>query len=127
MVTTVGNLASSSATSAYFRQDGGYYVGDRQDHDAAPYSPVCRVEVGDRCRALGCETGIQARTSQWFPTRWQAVGENGRAIRDLRETFGSAMLVLDEASMVRGSAGQYLRRSQPRLRCPSFERFGTLI
>ena len=31
MVATVRNLTSSSATSEYFRQDGGYYLADGED------------------------------------------------------------------------------------------------
>ena len=49
---------------------------------------------------LGRETGIHARTLQWFLARRRAAGGNGQALEALRETFGGAVLVLDEASMV---------------------------
>ena len=51
-------------------------------------------------RVLEGETGIRARTLQWFLTRCQGVTENGRSIDDLKELFGGSVLVLDEASMV---------------------------
>ncbi len=50
--------------------------------------------------ALGRETGIHARTLQWLLARRRAAGGNGQALEALRETFGGAVLVLDEASMV---------------------------
>ena len=49
---------------------------------------------------LGRETGIHARTLQWFLARRRAAGGNGQALEALKETFGGAVLVLDEASMV---------------------------
>ncbi len=49
---------------------------------------------------LGRETGIHARTLQWLLARRRAAGGNGQALEALRKTFGGAVLVLDEASMV---------------------------
>ena len=49
---------------------------------------------------LGRETGIHARTLQWFLARRRAAGGNGQALEALKETFGGAVVVLDEASMV---------------------------
>ncbi len=50
-------------------------------------------------RVLERETGIHARTLQWFLTRCQGAAGGG-GDRKLRETFGGSVLVLDEASMV---------------------------
>ncbi len=49
---------------------------------------------------LARETGMPARTLQWFLARCAAVGERGPAIEELKERFRGAVLVLDEASMV---------------------------
>ena len=53
---------------------------------------------------LGRETGIHARTLQWFLARCRAAGSQGEMLERLKESFGGAVLVLDEASMV--STGQ---------------------
>ena len=50
-------------------------------------------------RVLERETGIHARTLQWFLTRCQGAA-NGGADARLHELFGGSVLVLDEASMV---------------------------
>ena len=49
-------------------------------------------------RVLERETGIEARTLQWFLTRCRGAAKDGNG--SLRELFGGAVLVLDEASMV---------------------------
>ena len=49
---------------------------------------------------LGRESGIHARTLQWFLTRCQAAGLKGEALERLKESFAGSVLVLDEASMV---------------------------
>ena len=50
---------------------------------------------------LARETGMHARTLQWFLARCGAPGSDGRpAIEHLKERFAGAVLVLDEASMV---------------------------
>ena len=51
-------------------------------------------------RVLERETGIHARTLQWFLTRCQGAAAEGGADGKLHELFGGSVLVLDEASMV---------------------------
>ena len=51
-------------------------------------------------RVLERETDIHARTLQWFLTRCRALDATGPLYERLREQFGGAVLVLDEASMV---------------------------
>ena len=51
-------------------------------------------------RVLERETDIRARTLQWFLTRCRSLDAAGPLYERLRETFGGAVLVLDEASMV---------------------------
>ena len=51
-------------------------------------------------RVLERETDIHARTLQWFLTRCRALDAAGPLYERLKETFGGAVLVLDEASMV---------------------------
>ena len=51
-------------------------------------------------RVLERETDIHARTLQWFLTRCRALDAAGPLYERLREQFGGAVLVLDEASMV---------------------------
>ncbi len=51
-------------------------------------------------RVLERETDIHARTLQWFLTRCRALDAAGPLQERLREQFGGAVLVLDEASMV---------------------------
>ena len=48
----------------------------------------------------GRETGIHARTLQWFLTRCQSAGGDGRAGDQVKELFGGSVVVLDESSMV---------------------------
>ena len=67
-------------------------AGDRAVIGLAPSAAAARV--------LQRESGMHARTLQWFLTRCQGVTENGRAIEDLKERFAGSVLVLDEASMV---------------------------
>ena len=64
---------------------------------------------------LGRETGIHARTLQWFLARCQAAGLKGEALGRLKETFGGAVLVLDEASMVSTEQMRSLLRAADRL------------
>ena len=66
-------------------------VGDRPVVGLAPSAAAARV--------LERETGIHARTLQWFLTRCQGAA-NGGADDKLNALFGGAVLVLDEASMV---------------------------
>ena len=51
-------------------------------------------------RVLGRETGMNARTLQWFLTRCGSAGGDGRAADRLRQLFGGSVVVLDESSMV---------------------------
>ena len=51
-------------------------------------------------RVLERETDIRARTLQWFLTRCRALDAAGPLYERLKKTFGGAVLVLDEASMV---------------------------
>ena len=73
MVATVRNLTSSSATSEYFRQDGGYYV--RKGGDAADLRAK-RAEhrnasawYGKGAVALGLHPGkpVVGRRADWTP------------------------------------------------------------
>ena len=68
-------------------------AGDRPVLGLAPSAASARV--------LQRETDMNVRTLQWFLARCRrAAGENGPAIEELKERFGDAVLVLDEASMV---------------------------
>ena len=64
---------------------------------------------------LGRETGIHARTLQWFLARCRAAGLKGEALESLKESFGGAVLVLDEASMVSTDQMRSLLRAADRL------------
>ena len=64
---------------------------------------------------LGRETGIHARTLQWFLARLRAAGMKGEALERLKEIFGGAVLVLDEASMVSTDQMRSLLRAADRL------------
>ena len=64
---------------------------------------------------LGRETGIHARTLQWFLARCRAAGLKGEALERLKESFGGAVLVLDEASMVSTDQMRSLLRAADRL------------
>ena len=64
---------------------------------------------------LGRETGIHARTLQWFLARCRAAGSKGEALERLKESFGGAVLVLDEASMVSTDQMRSLLRAADRL------------
>ena len=66
-------------------------AGGREVVGLAPSAAAARV--------LERETGIHARTLQWFLTRCQGAAQ-GRADETLREMFGGGVAVLDEASMV---------------------------
>ena len=67
-------------------------AGDRPVVGLAPSAAAARV--------LERETDIRARTLQWFLTRCRALDAAGPVNERLREMFGGAVLVLDEASMV---------------------------
>ena len=64
---------------------------------------------------LGRETGIHARTLQWFLARCRTAGLKGEALERLKEIFGGAVLVLDEASMVSTAQMRSLLRAADRL------------
>ena len=64
---------------------------------------------------LGRETDIHARTLQWFLARCRAAGSKGEALERLKESFGGAVLVLDEASMVSTDQMRSLLRAADRL------------
>ncbi len=73
----------------------------RQVRALAGEKPVFGLAPSTAAAAvLGRETGIHARTLQWFLARRRGAGASGQALEALRETFGGAVLVLDEASMV---------------------------
>ncbi len=73
----------------------------RQVRELAGDRPVIGLAPSTAAAAvLGRETGIHARTLQWLLARRRAAGGNGQALEALKETFGGAVLVLDEASMV---------------------------
>ena len=82
-------------------------AGDRPVIGLAPSTAAAGV--------LGRETGIHARTLQWFLTRCQAAGLKGEALEKLKETFGGAVLLLDEASMVSTEQMRSLLRAADRL------------
>ena len=67
-------------------------AGDRRVVGLAPSAAASRV--------LGRETGIHARTLQWFLTRCQSAAGDGRAGDQVKELFGGSVVVLDESSMV---------------------------
>ena len=64
---------------------------------------------------LGRETDIHVRTLQWFLARCRAAGLKGEALERLKESFGGAVLVLDEASMVSTDQMRSLLRAADRL------------
>ena len=82
-------------------------AGDRPVIGLAPSTAAAAV--------LGRETGIHTRTLQWFLTRCQAAGSKGEALEKLKEIFGGAVLVLDEASMVSTEQMRSLLRAADRL------------
>ena len=51
-------------------------------------------------RVLERESGMNARTLQWFLTRCGSAGGDGRKADRLRQLFGGSVVVLDESSMV---------------------------
>ena len=82
-------------------------AGDRPVIGLAPSTAAAAV--------LGRETGIHARTLQWFLARCRAAGMKGEALDKLKESFGGAVLVLDEASMVSTEQMRSLLRAVDRL------------
>ena len=66
-------------------------------------------------RALSEETGVRARTLQWFLTRHGDLGDAARVARDRKEHEGS-VLVVDEASMVSTAEMALLMRIADRFR-----------
>ena len=88
----------------------------RQVAELAGDRPVIGLTPSAEAAAvLGRETGIHARTLQWFLTRCQAAGLKGEALGRLKESFGGAVLVLDEASMVSTEQMRSLLRTADRL------------
>ena len=88
----------------------------RQVRELAGNRPV--IGLGPSTEAadvLGRETGIHARTLQWFLARCRAAGMKGEALESLKESFGGAVLVLDEASMVSTDQMRSLLRAADRL------------
>ena len=88
----------------------------RQVRELAGNRPV--IGLGPSTEAadvLGRETGIHARTLQWFLARCRAAGSKGEALERLKESFGGAVLVLDEASMVSTDQMRSLLRAADRL------------
>ena len=67
-------------------------AGDRPVIGLAPSTAAADV--------LGRETGIHTRTLQWLLARRRAAGLKGESLEALKENFGGAVVVLDEASMV---------------------------
>ena len=67
-------------------------AGERRVVGLAPAAAAARV--------LGRETGINARTLQWFLTRCQTAGGDAGEMADLKALFGGSVVVLDESSMV---------------------------
>ena len=67
-------------------------AGERRVVGLAPSAAAARV--------LENETGMNARTLQWFLTRCQSAGGDRRASDQVRELFGGSVVVLDESSMV---------------------------
>ena len=95
---------------------------DRQDDDAAPGAGACREQAGDRPRALD-RGGGRARARDRDSCPHAAVvpgavpggGLEGEALERLKESFGGAVLVLDEASMVSTDQMRSLLRAADRL------------
>ena len=88
----------------------------RQVRALAGEKPVFGLAPSTAAAAvLGRETGIHARTLQWFLARCQAAGLQGEALERLKERFGGAVLVLDEASMVSTDQMRSLLRAAGRL------------
>ena len=72
----------------------------RQVRELAGERPVVGLAPSSSSsRVLERETGIHARTLQWFLTRCRGAAANGGADDRLKELFGGSVLVLDEASM----------------------------
>ena len=64
-------------------------------------------------RILGAETGLPARTLQWFLTRYRAVGDGTAGPEELaaaRDALAEELVVVDEASMVGNAAMELLFR-----------------
>ena len=94
-------LASDRTVGVQGRAGTGKTVMLRQVRELAGDRPVIGLAPSAAAaRVLQRESGMHARTLQWFLTRCQGVTENGRAIEDLKERFCGSVLVLDEASMV---------------------------
>ena len=73
----------------------------RQVRELAGERPVVGLAPSAAAaRVLGRETGMNGRTLQWFLTRCQAAGGDGKAMGGLKELFGGSIVVLDESSMV---------------------------
>ena len=88
----------------------------RQVAELAGGRPVIGLAPSTAAAAvLGRETGIHARTLQWFLARCRAAGMKGEALERLKEIFGGAVLVLDEASMVSTEQMRSLLRAADRL------------
>ena len=82
-------------------------LGERKAVLLAPSAAAARV--------LSDETGVRARTLQWFLTRRGDLGNAARVARDRKEYEGS-VLVLDEASMVSTAGMELLMRIAERFR-----------
>ena len=70
-------------------------AGNRRVFGLAPSSEAARV--------LGVEGGIGTTTLQWLLTRYGSIAEGAASAEEIaraRETFGDAVVVVDEASMV---------------------------
>ena len=88
----------------------------RQVRELAGNRPVIGLAPStEAADVLGRETGIHARTLQWFLARCRAAGLKGEALERLKESFGGAVLVLDEASMVSTDQMRSLLRAADRL------------
>ncbi len=82
-------------------------IGDRRAILLAPTAVATR--------ALGQETGAQARTLQWFLTRYGETGNAAKMASARREHEGS-VLMLDESSMTSSAQMELLMRISERLR-----------
>ena len=88
----------------------------RQVSELAADRPVIGLAPSTAAAAvLGRETGIHARTLQWFLARCRAAGMTGEMLDRLKEIFRGAVLVLDEASMVSTEQMRSLLRAADRL------------
>ena len=64
-------------------------------------------------RILGAETGLPARTLQWFLTRYRAVGDGTAGPAELaaaRDALAAGLVIVDEASMIGNAAMELLLR-----------------